>query len=118
MENFKIQRSDQDSVSTLSISGFLDAHTAPKLEEAIQSLIDDGRYRIIVNFSDLTYISSAGLGVFMGFIEEIRNKSGDIKMCRMSPKIYRVFDLLGFPTIYQIFDREEEAAARFGPMKA
>ncbi|NLP08906.1 STAS domain-containing protein [bacterium] len=118
MENFKIQRSDQDRVSTLAISGFLDAHTAPKLEEAIQSLIDDGRYQIIVNFSDLTYISSAGLGVFMGFIEEIRNKNGDIKMCRMSPKIYRVFDLLGFPTIYQIFDREEEAAARFGPMKA
>jgi len=114
MENFKIQRNDHDRFSTLSISGFLDAHTAPKLEEAIQSLLDDGRYAIIVNFKDLTYISSAGLGVFMGFIEEIRTKNGDIKMCRMSPKIYRVFDLLGFPTIYQIFDQEEEAMAKFG----
>jgi len=113
MENFKIQRRDLDRLSTLSISGFLDAHTAPKLEEAIQALMDEGRFHIIVNFSDLTYISSAGLGVFMGFIEEIRNKSGDIKMCQMSPKIYRVFDLLGFPTIYQIFDREEEAMAHF-----
>jgi len=113
MENFKIQRNDLERLSILSISGFLDAHTAPKLEEAIQSLIDDGRYRIVVNFSDLTYISSAGLGVFMGFIEEIRTKSGDIKMCQMSPKIFRVFDLLGFPTIYQIFDQQDDAIAKF-----
>ena len=113
MENFKIQRNDLERLSILSISGFLDAHTAPKLEEAIQSLIDDGRFSIVVNFSDLTYISSAGLGVFMGFIEEIRTKSGDIKMCQMSPKIFRVFDLLGFPTIYQIFDQQDEAIARF-----
>jgi anti-sigma B factor antagonist len=113
MENFKVVRSDSVDLTTLKIIGFLDAHTAPTLEEAIQKLIDDQKVNILVDFRDLSYISSAGLGVFMGFIEEVRSRNGDIKMCSMSPKIYRVFDLLGFPTIYQIFDKQEEAAATF-----
>ncbi len=118
MENFQVTRLDSEQMSTLKIGGFLDAHTAPALEEAIQRLVDEGRFNIVVDFKDLSYISSAGLGVFMGFIEEIRGKNGDIKMCGMSPKIYRVFDLLGFPTIYQIFDQLDEAAALFEPNAA
>jgi anti-sigma B factor antagonist len=113
MENFQVTRLDGEQMSTLKIGGFLDAHTAPALEDAIQRLIDEGRFKIIVDFKDLSYISSAGLGVFMGFIEEVRSKSGDIKMCGMSPKIYRVFDLLGFPTIYQIIDQYDQAVALF-----
>ena len=113
MENFKVVRLDGVNLTTLKIIGFLDAHTAPTLEEAIQKLLDEEQVNILVDFKELSYISSAGLGVFMGFIEEIRSKNGDIKMCAMSPKIYRVFDLLGFPTIYQIFDMQEEALATF-----
>ncbi|HNY91755.1 MAG TPA: STAS domain-containing protein [bacterium] len=113
MENFKVVRLDGVNLTTLKIIGFLDAHTAPTLEEAIQKLLDEEQVNILVDFKELSYISSAGLGVFMGFIEEVRSKNGDIKMCAMSPKIYRVFDLLGFPTIYQIFDKQEEALATF-----
>ena len=113
MENFKVVRLDSGQLAMLKIIGFLDAHTAPILEEAIQKLVDEQHVDILVDFKDLSYISSAGLGVFMGFIEEIRSKNGDIKMCAMSPKIYRVFDLLGFPTIYQIFEKQEEALATF-----
>jgi len=113
MENFKISRIDRESLTTLQIGGFLDAHTAPSLEDAIQKLMDDRRFKIIVNFKDLNYISSAGLGVFMGFIEEIREQGGDIKMSNMTSKIYRVFDLLGFPTLYDIVEEETEAINKF-----
>jgi len=113
MENFTVNRTDKDTISVLYIGGFLDAHTAPDLEDAIQNLIDGDRYKIIVNFKDLNYISSAGLGVFMGFIEHIRDNNGDIKMSNMSPKIFRVFDLLGFPTLYDIVDDEINAVEKF-----
>lgn len=113
MQEFNVKRMDKDDLSILNISGFLDAHTAPNLEKSIQNLVDDGRYKIIVNFADLSYISSAGLGVFMGFIEQIRSHGGDIKMSNMPPKIYRVFDLLGFPTLYDIFDDEAEAFEKY-----
>ena len=117
MEKFEINRTDSGSLTTLYLAGFLDAHTAPHLEENIQKLIDEGRIKIIMNFKDLTYISSAGLGVFMGFIEEIRAKNGDIKMCSMTSKIFRVFDLLGFPTLYDIVETEADAQKNFDQKK-
>ena len=113
MENFTVNRVDKEKITVLYIGGFLDAHTAPELEKAIQQIIDSERFKIVVNFGELNYISSAGLGVFMGFIEQIRNNDGDIKMSNMSPKIFRVFDLLGFPTLYDIVDSEEKAIENF-----
>jgi anti-sigma B factor antagonist len=109
MENFEVDRVDRSEISILRLKGFLDAHTAPNFEQAIQELIEESRYKIVISMSDLNYISSAGLGVFMGFIEEIRDNSGDIKLTNMSEKVYKVFDLLGFPALYQIFKEEVEA---------
>ncbi len=109
MESFEVSRKSEENIVVLNIKGYLDAHTAPMLEQELQSLIDEKQYNIIVNFKDLVYISSAGLGVFMGFIEDIRNNGGDIKLTNMTSKIYRVFDLLGFPTLYDILDEEVEA---------
>ena len=114
MEGFEISKSENGDVSILYIKGYLDAHTAPDLETEFQKLVDAKKYNIIVNFQDLSYISSAGLGVFMGFIEDIRKNGGDIKLTDMKPKIYRVFDLLGFPTLYDILDEEAKALEKFG----
>lgn len=113
MEGFEVAKGENDGVSILYIKGYLDAHTAPDLEKAFQSLIDEKKYKIVVNFNELNYISSAGLGVFMGFIEDIRKNGGDIKLTNMKPKIYRVFDLLGFPTLYEILDDEKKAIEKF-----
>jgi anti-sigma B factor antagonist len=113
MENFDVRREDKSDVSILQIQGFLDAHTAPKFEQAIQNLVTENRFKIVVSMADLHYISSAGLGVFMGFIEEIRESGGDIKLCSMSPKVFKVFDLLGFPALYEFFEKDEEALEKF-----
>jgi len=114
MEGFEVSKSENGDVSILYLIGYLDAHTAPDLETEFQKLVDAKKYNIIVNFQNLSYISSAGLGVFMGFIEDIRKNGGDIKLSDMKPKIYRVFDLLGFPTLYDILDEEAKALEKFG----
>lgn len=113
MSEFKIAQREKDTINVLELKGYLDAHTAPKLEEAFQSLLQNRRYRIVVNCRDLSYISSAGLGVFMAYIEDVRMNDGDIKLTNMSPKVYNVFDLLGFPLLYEIFKDEGEAVRRF-----
>ncbi|MGA2297232.1 MAG: STAS domain-containing protein [FCB group bacterium] len=100
-------------IDCLYLSGELDAHTAPQLESAFLQLISQGRKKIIVNFGELNYISSAGLGVFMAFIEEIRESGGDIKLANMQPKVYSVFDLLGFPILFDIVDDEKIAVEKF-----
>lgn len=113
MGGFEIALIEKNQIVTLHLKGFLDAHTAPDLESELQKCISEKKYKVIVNFQELGYISSAGLGVFMGFIEEIRKNGGDIKLTNMSSKIFRVFDLLGFPALYEIFQTEEEAVQKF-----
>ncbi len=117
MNGFEVERVDRDLVSCLYLKGFLDAHTAPKFEQALQQLVDESRYKIVVNLQDLSYISSARLGVFMGFIEDVRSSDGDIKMTNMTTKVFKVFDLLGFPNLYEIFDKEDQALNEFTKRK-
>lgn len=113
MNGFEVIRKDQDTISIVYLKGYLDAHTAHDFEKVLQQLVDEKRVRIIVNMADLTYISSAGLGVFMGFIEDVRSQEGDIKLAELAEKVYRVFDLLGFPVLYEIFEKEAEAIDKF-----
>ncbi|MEJ7578251.1 MAG: STAS domain-containing protein [Pyrinomonadaceae bacterium] len=110
---FALQTSTNNGLSVISVEGFLDAHTAPEFESAIQSEIDAGRTRIIVDCEKLTYISSAGLGVFMGFIEEVREQEGDIKICGLTPKVRQVFEMLGFESVYDLCPDVADAAQRF-----
>lgn len=114
MSGFDISRSDFDKGTSLHLSGFLDAHTVPVFEDAIQNLLKEKIFNIIVNMQNLDYISSAGLGVFMGFIEEIRENGGDIKLSNLSAKVFKVFDLLGFPALFEIFEDENLAISKFG----
>jgi anti-sigma B factor antagonist len=117
MAEFSTSIKDQGNINVVYLKGFLDAHTAPSLENTFSGLVDKGRYQIVVNFKDLAYISSAGLGVFMAFIEKIRENGGDIKLSGMSDKVFNIFDLLGFPLLYEIFKTEEEAVIKFNEKK-
>jgi anti-sigma B factor antagonist len=117
MTDFKIHYRDGEGVSVIELKGYLDAHTAPDLETAFQKLLTEKKYNVVVNCRDLSYISSAGLGVFMAYVEDIRKNMGDIKLTNMSPKVYNVFDLLGFPILYEIYKDEQEAISRFKEIK-
>ncbi len=112
-EQFDIEIKTIEDIDCLYLKGYLDAHTAPDLEDAISNIINNGRIKIIINFSNLDYISSAGLGVFMAFIEALREKGGDIKMSDMKPKVFSVFDLLGFPLLFDIVKEENKAIEKF-----
>ncbi len=111
---FALVKSMEGDISVILLDGYLDAHTAPQFETAIQSEIDAGHFRIIVDCAKLTYISSAGLGVFMSFIEEVREQAGgDIKICGLTPKVQQVFDILGFPELYDMCDCVPTAVGGF-----
>ncbi len=99
---FSIHKSTEQEISVLALQGYLDAHTAPEFEKAVQTEYEAGHVRILVECSRLTYISSAGLGVFMSFIEEIREAGGDVKICGLAPKVFQVFDTLGFSALFDI----------------
>ena len=110
---FSIHKSTEQGLSVLALEGYLDAHTAPEFEKAVQAEFEAGRVRLVVECSRLTYISSAGLGVFMSFIEEIRDAGGDIKICGLVPKVFQVFDILGFSALFDFVPDLPAAVQRF-----
>jgi len=113
MGNFSVGFRANGTVQMLDMKGELDAHTASELEAAIEKCLDENNVQIITNGAHLQYISSAGLGVFMAYIEEVREKGGDIKIAALQPKVFNVFDLLGFPMLFDIVESEEEALSKF-----
>ena len=113
MTEFNTSTKEIGDVNVVYLNGFLDAHTAPVLEDSFSSLVEQNKYKLVVNLKDLDYISSAGLGVFMAFIEKMRENNGDIKLTSMNEKVFNIFDLLGFPLLYEIFYSEEVAVKKF-----
>ena len=117
MAEFSTSVKEVGGINVVYLKGYLDAHTAPALENTFSNLINESKYNIVVNFRDLAYISSAGLGVFMAFIEKIRDNQGDIKLSTMTDKVFNIFDLLGFPLLYEIFKSEDDAVSKFNEIK-
>ncbi len=97
---FSVTTDSEGDFVVIHLEGAVDAHTAPQFEEAVQKVIDDGQNKIVVDCEKLSYISSAGLGVFMGFVEELREAGGDIKICGLTEKVKQPFEILGFETLF------------------
>jgi anti-sigma B factor antagonist len=113
MEEFAINEKLIKNSTILYLNGFLDAHTSNVLEKKFEDLLVEKKHKIVVNFAGLSYISSAGLGVFMAYIENMRNNNGDIKLTNMNEKIFNIFDMLGFPILFEIYKEEVEAIDKF-----
>jgi anti-sigma B factor antagonist len=103
-----------NGVSVLKVSGYLDTNTASELESALYQLLKKEEFKIVVDLSGVTYISSAGWGIFIGEIKDIRNNGGDLKLSGMIGDVYEVFQLLEFNTILESYDSADEAVAAFG----
>lgn len=113
MDNLTINVITKQDITCFYLIGQLDAHSAPSLEQKIEDEINKSNYMLLFNLSNLNYISSAGLGVFMSFIQDLREKSGDIKFAELNEKVKNVMDLLGFNHIYDITKTEKEAIDKF-----
>lgn len=103
-------------VSVLRVSGYVDTTTSPELERRMQALLRDKRYHIVVDLGRVEYISSAGWGIFISEIREIREHGGDLKLAGMIPDVREVFDLLEFENILQSYPDADLAVASFGPI--
>ena len=103
-------------VSILRVSGYVDTTTSPDLERRLQALLREKRYHVVVDLTKVEYISSAGWGIFISEIREIREHGGDLRLAGMAPDVREVFDLLEFENILQSFTDADLAVASFGPI--
>jgi anti-sigma B factor antagonist len=100
-------------VSLISLRGTIETTNASGLEETLERVINDRCYRIVVDLGAISYISSAGWGIFISEIKRIRRNGGDIKLVGMSPEVREVFELLEFNSILRPFDNTADALNDF-----
>ncbi len=107
------------NIAVLSLDGYVDSATSLNMDEAIDSILRQGVYRVIVDLTKVGYISSAGWGVFISKIKDIRENGGGLKIAGMRPDVRDVFDLLGFGHIIDAHENVDEALSAFegGPAK-
>ncbi|MCB0833228.1 MAG: STAS domain-containing protein [Bacteroidetes bacterium] len=102
-----------DSIGVIKVGGYIDTTTSSELERSLSSLLKKNQYRIIVDLGDVDYISSAGWGIFISEIKGIKENSGDLKLVRMIPEVYEVFELLEFHYILKAYDTIDDAVDAF-----
>jgi len=103
-------KSKQDNdVTILTLNGSIDAMTAPKITEFIQSQIAEGNIKLVADFSGVDYTSSAGLRVLLGAIKDTRSQSGDMRLANVQPDVLKVLNLSGFTNILKMFDTLDAA---------
>ena len=101
-----------DDLHVLRPQGRLDSTTSPALEKQALDVIDGGSRRLLIDFVDLVYISSAGLRVALTVAKRMSAAGGRLALCSMSPQIAEVFEVSGFNTIMDIHPSAESATAR------
>ncbi len=109
----EISKDRKGNVSVLRVKGAINAHTVSDFESHLEEMAKGGEFNILIDCKDLDYISSAGLGALMGVIERVKSNNGDIKLCNTSNNVYRVFDILGFTELFEIYDSIEKGLRAF-----
>lgn len=114
MPQFQILKEKlQNGVALITVKGFLDAYTYEEFEKTINELFEENNYRIVVDLSELQYISSAGAGVFIGAVGTAQENNGNIVILRPTPNVREVFELLGLSQVFTFKETREEAVNAF-----
>jgi anti-anti-sigma factor len=102
-----------DGCLILSLNGRIDTDNSVYFQKHVQKLVEAGFRRLIFNCAGLDYVSSTGIGSFTSFLKALKPKGGDLVLLKIQPKVYEVFQLLGFSQFFVIKESLEEAIGFF-----
>lgn len=104
-----IKRLQEDGTDVIALIGEIDASSSIELDLAIAKSVGEGYNKILVDCSALEYISSAGLGVFMSYVEEFNDKNIKMVLYGMSDKVANTFQILGLNELLNIAEDKVQA---------
>jgi anti-anti-sigma factor len=102
-----------DDVLVMDISGRVDSITAITLGEQLLAAWEKDKNQIVLDLSDVEYITSAGLREIMSALDRARQSGGDVRLATPSARVTEVLELTGFDQHLKIFDTRDEAVASF-----
>jgi len=106
MVNISIDK--EDDIQLINVLGEIDASSSIKLDDALKTTSAEG-LAIVMNLEGLSYISSAGLGVFISYLDELKTKNIKFVLFGLQPAVTEVFDILGLNQIMNIVITKKDA---------
>lgn len=98
-----------NDVKVVRLEGNLDTNTSSSAQEFLNSAIDQGAAKIVVNFDKVDFVSSAGLRVLLATAKRLGGSGGSLRVCGLNETVSEVFEISGFSTILSVFPTESEA---------
>lgn len=102
--DLRLDVSEQGGWAVLEVGGEVDVATAPRLREQLIALVNDQRYRIVVDLEAVDFIDSTGLGVLIGALKRVRTHDGDLALVCSEPRILKVFEITGLLAVFAVHD--------------
>ena len=105
---------DRGDVRIIELSGKITIGSGDvKIRELIDSALEDGRNKILLDLDGVSTIDSSGIGEMVACYTTVTKKNGQLKLFRLSPKINDILQVTQLITVFDVFDDEEEALASF-----
>ncbi len=92
---------EQDGNMVAYLEGSLDTSTVPETEKAMLPLYECEGKDVIIDCTGLTYISSAGLRIFLNVLKNVEEKGGQVYITNINDAVRNVFSITGFNNIFQ-----------------
>ena len=110
----KLQKFDNvESCLALYLTGYIDTYNSNYFQKRVGRAVETGFSKLIFHCGGLNYVSSTGIGSFTAFLKSVKPKGGDVVLLEIQPKVYEVFQLLGFSQFFNIKDNLDEAVSFF-----
>ena len=109
----KIQEVKKGAIMIFELDGRLDSVTSSQLEKSLMACLQAGEKDMVVDFSRVDYISSAGLRVLLMAAKKSKTAGGKVVLAALINNVREVFDIAGFTAIFPIFAAQDEALASF-----
>ncbi|MDR0599134.1 MAG: anti-sigma factor antagonist [Treponema sp.] len=97
----------------LYLTGYIDTYNSNYFQKRIAKAIEAGFTRLIFQCGGLNYVSSTGIGSFTAFLKSVKPRGGDLVLLEIQPKVYEVFQLLGFSQFFNIRDNLDDSISFF-----
>ena len=104
-------QNDQYDVPVIALKGEIDLHTCAPFRDTLRELIDEKRYNIVIDLSDVPYLDSAALGVLVDAVRRVREYDGGIYLVAPTPFVRRAFEITRLIKIFHLCDSRAEALA-------
>jgi len=108
---------NEDDVAVVTLLGDIDMQEVVNIRNTISSVLHNGCYQLVLDFSRVQHINATGIGILTESLRRIRHLHGDLKLANLNPYLRHIFELTGMNRFFQIYNSRQAAIKSFKDYK-